>query len=318
MSRKRRDDSTAAARLDGVLVVDKPAGLTSHDVVDVIRRRLDMRKVGHTGTLDPDATGVLPLCLGRATKIVRFLINEDKEYEATLHLGVTTTTQDASGEVVDRRDVDVSCEDFQAVLARFTGEIQQIPPMVSAVHHEGKRLYQLARKGIEVPREPRGVTIHELVTLSCDIPDVTIRVACSKGTYIRTLCADIGEALGCGAHQLSLRRIRSGGFTVGQAAPLDDIGTLDDALARLIPIDRALDHIPAVRLKPGLEVRAGRGELVYGIDLADRPPGPLPDLVRIEDAAGRLVSVAQPDPARAGALKSVRVFARASRPKAGY
>ncbi len=209
---------------DGVLLVDKPPRLTSHDVVDRIRRRFGFRKVGHCGTLDPAATGLLVIVLERATKLQASLMSEDKTYEGVLRLGITTDSQDADGQVTGQRPVPALSEaDIEAVFARFRGDIQQIPPMVSAIKHEGTPLYKLARKGKTIERQPRLVHIYDLRLRKLALPDVHFRVTCTKGTYVRTLCHDIGETLGCGAHLAELRRIRSGAFDVKDAKPLAEL-----------------------------------------------------------------------------------------------
>jgi tRNA pseudouridine55 synthase len=209
---------------DGVLLVDKPPRLTSHDVVDRIRRHFGFNKVGHCGTLDPLATGLLLIVLERATKLQDRLMSDDKVYEGTMRLGIATDSQDADGEVVAEKPVPaLTAEDIEKVLTRFRGDIQQIPPMVSAIKHQGQPLYKLARKGKTVEREPRTIHIYDLRVLGMTLPEVQFRCACTKGTYVRTLCADIGEQLGCGAHLASLRRTRSGDFDVANARPLDEL-----------------------------------------------------------------------------------------------
>jgi len=209
---------------DGVLLVDKPPKLTSHDVVDRLRRHFGFRKVGHCGTLDPAATGLLVIVLERATKLQANLMIEDKTYEGVMQLGIATDSQDADGAVIAEKPVPLLTEaDLETVLAKFRGDLQQIPPMVSAIKHQGTPLYKLARKGQTVEREPRLVHIYDLRMLKLELPHVHLRVACSKGTYVRTLCHDIGEMLGCGAHLAGLRRTRSGRFDVKDAKPLDEL-----------------------------------------------------------------------------------------------
>ncbi len=210
--------------MDGILNINKPKAITSHDVVDQVRKVFRFKKVGHAGTLDPDATGVLVVCLGKATKTVKFLINDDKEYEAIMVLGISTDSQDASGRVLEKvNELKVSEAKVREVMEKFQGEIEQIPPMVSAVHYQGKRLYQLARQGKVVKRAPRKVKIFSLKILEIELPRVKFHVVCSKGTYIRTLCADIGEALSCGAHQMELIRIRSGSFHIRDSITLEEL-----------------------------------------------------------------------------------------------
>ncbi|MEW6234302.1 MAG: tRNA pseudouridine(55) synthase TruB [Candidatus Omnitrophota bacterium] len=233
--------------MDGVLNINKPAGLTSHDVVDRIRRAAKMKKVGHTGTLDPMATGVLPLCLGKATKIVQFLIAQDKEYAVTMTLGIVTDSQDTTGQIVEEVPVPTLDEaKIQEIFQRYTGESMQTPPMISAKHHKGKRLYQLARQGVEVEREPCKITIYDLTLLNMRLPEIEFRVICSKGTYIRTLCHDLGEALGSGAAMSGLVRVRCGVFHLDGAVDLDGLQSPDDVAKRLVGLNDALGSMPSV------------------------------------------------------------------------
>jgi tRNA pseudouridine55 synthase len=209
---------------DGALLVDKPVGLTSHDVVDRIRRRFGFKKVGHCGTLDPAATGLLVIMLERGTKLQNQFMSADKTYEGTMLLGVSTDSQDSDGAVIAEKPVPpLTGDDIENVFTKFRGDIQQVPPMVSAVKHQGTPLYKLARKGKTVEREPRLVHIYDLRLLKLDLPRVQFGVTCTKGTYVRTLCADIGDALGCGAHLADLRRTRSGDFDVKDAHPLEKL-----------------------------------------------------------------------------------------------
>jgi tRNA pseudouridine55 synthase len=213
---------------DGVLLVDKPARLTSHDVVDRIRRQFGFKKVGHCGTLDPAATGLLVVVLERATKLQDRLMADDKTYEGILRLGIATDSQDADGKVLAEKPVPaLSAADIEAVCAKFRGDIQQIPPMVSAKKIQGQTLYKLARKGKTIEREPRTVHIYDLSVLNVALPDIAFRVTCTKGTYVRTLCHDIGELLGCGGHLASLRRTRSGNLDLKDAHPLAELLNLD-------------------------------------------------------------------------------------------
>ena len=210
---------------NGLLLVDKPAGMTSHDVVDHIRRRFRMRRVGHGGTLDPAATGLLILLLGRATSHARFLLNADKTYHSTLRLGQTTDTQDGEGKILQTREVPPLTRDqIEAVCSRFRGEIEQEVPAYSAVRIQGKRFYDLARAGKEVPHRVRRVTVRELKILELHLPEVDLEVTCSSGTYIRTLCADIGAALGCGGHLSRLCRMQVGPFSLRHSVKLEQIG----------------------------------------------------------------------------------------------
>ena len=217
---QRRYSAVNVKSIDsGVVNVNKPLGITSHDVVYNLRRILGIKKIGHTGTLDPDASGVLPMCIGRATKLAEFLMASDKQYLAELTLGAFTDTQDKSGNVIESFEVNVSKDDIISAANEFVGEIEQIPPMFSAVKHEGKRLYELAREGKSVERTPRLIKISgiEIKNIDLDKKTVTMLVNCSKGTYIRTLCNDIGKRLGCGAYMSALERTKSGRFEIGDA-----------------------------------------------------------------------------------------------------
>ena len=262
MSRKR--DSG----VDGVLVVDKPAGMTSHDVVDRIRKLFGTRRVGHAGTLDPDATGVLVLGLGRATRFLTYSQAAPKRYLTTAVFGVTTSTQDAAGEVLERNEVDISEKDVRAAAAKHTGELEQIPPMVSAVRVGGERLYKKARRGEEVERTPRPVTIYELEVLSFtdDPPEAVLDVRCSAGTYVRTLVHDIGASLGCGAHLRSLRRTEAGGFGEADAIELDSVGSRN-----LLPLADAVRGLTRIELEDDAArlVANGRRLELPSEDLAD-------------------------------------------------
>lgn len=253
--------------LEGVLPIHKPAGMTSHDVVARARRILHIRRIGHTGTLDPNVTGVLPLCIGRATRIVEYMQDLPKTYEAELIIGYATDTEDKSGTVTNRAEhVVVEEEQLQKVFQAFTGEIEQIPPMYSAVKIDGRRLYELAREGKEVERQARLVTIHSITMLSLrwngDYPHIRFRVTCSKGTYIRTLCKDIGKALGYPAVMGSLVRTETGGvplarcITLEQTEQLAEAGRLESAM---IPIDQAITHLPAIHVSHEMAEKAMNG-----------------------------------------------------------
>jgi len=207
----------------GILLVDKPLRMTSHDVVNAVRRIFGFKKVGHAGTLDPMATGLLILLIGKATKKSRTFLNDDKSYETTIRLGVTTDTGDSVGNVLKQREFSATLEEITDVLNRFKGEIEQVPPMFSAKRHKGKKLYQYARKGVNIERCPRKITIKNIELIMSDLPYISINVTCSKGTYIRQLAVDIGEAIGCGAHVRVLRRTASGPFSVRDAVLFDDL-----------------------------------------------------------------------------------------------
>lgn len=252
--------------MDGILIVLKPIGMTSFDVVSYVRRKLRLKKVGHTGTLDPGATGVLVLCLEKATRIAEFLLEQDKEYRFEMTFGKATTTGDAYGTVTFQSEkVDVSEDQLREVLGRFVGEIIQIPPIVSAVHVQGRRLYELARKGIEATPPPRKVTVYRLDLLRFypgDPPRALLHISCSKGTYVRRLCLDIGEALGCGAYASFMLRTRVGRFTLDQALTLEEVDELSergDLQDHLLSMDEALLDLPAIQVSA-----AQRTLLIHG------------------------------------------------------
>jgi len=257
---------------EGVLLLLKPSGMTAHDVVDFVRRKLKMKRVGHTGTLDPLASGLMVLCLGRATRLAEFLSDLDKVYRFEMVLGVTTKTQDAEGEIVETRPTEgITARQLEKVLERFVGEIEQVPPMLSAIHYQGKRLYELARKGIEVERKPRKVHIYRLTLLEWwdePVKRALIEVHCSRGTYIRTLASDIGEALGCGAYQHFLVRTQVGPFKSEEALTLEEF---EEAVStgewerHMLPPDQALPMLPPLVLTRLEAQRALRGmESVVG------------------------------------------------------
>ena len=278
--------------MNGVLNIDKPPGMTSHDVVARVRRIAHLKRVGHAGTLDPDATGVLLVCLGAATRISDFLADEGKQYWATLALGVTTTTEDASGEVLTKSDASHITEaDLAAVLPRFLGDVSQIPPMVSAVHHEGRRLYALAREGVTVERAARTIRIDALAMadfIPGEVATATLDIACGKGTYIRTLCADLGAALGVGGHMATLRRTRVGAFGVEAATPLDAL-TEENLPGLLVSPADALGSFPAHHADMEEDVEAIRHGRALSSALA-------PDTVaRILDAQGVLIALGRAD-----------------------
>jgi len=255
MSRRKRK----GREISGVLLLDKPAGITSNKALQEVKHLFRAAKAGHTGSLDPLATGMLPICLGEATKISAFLLNADKRYRVSCRLGVTTTTADADGDVVQKRDCSgITIKDIEKLIPDFSGTISQIPPMYSAVKHQGQRLYTLAREGIEVERKPRTVQIYQLLLHSLNETMFDLEVACSKGTYIRTLVEDLGEALGCGAHVAQLRRLSVGPFD-GDMVTIDELKAVTDSSEAegfdaldeyLLPIDSAIAHWPDVHLDP--------------------------------------------------------------------
>ena len=237
-------------RVDGVLLFDKPQGVSSNGALQTVRRLFNAEKAGHTGTLDPMATGLLPLCLGEATKYSSELLDADKRYRATVRLGVSTDSGDADGQVVLVRPVTVDRQQMLAVLARFTGDIEQVPPMFSALKRDGKPLYEYARAGIEVERAARRVRIHRIELLAFADDAAEIEVSCSKGTYIRTLAADVGESLGCGGHLTALRRVAIGDLDVAQAISLAQLEAMagEDRDRCLLAADALLEKLPAVTL----------------------------------------------------------------------
>lgn len=253
---------------NGIIIIDKPADWTSMDVCAKLRGILKEKRIGHGGTLDPMATGVLPVFVGSATRAVEFAEKGDKEYIAGLRLGVTTNTQDITGEILDQRPVSCAEAELRAVLPRFTGPIAQVPPMFSAIKRDGKKLYELARAGREVHREPRPVTVHALELLGrAGEAEYLLRVRCSKGTYVRTLCHDIGQALGCGGCMSSLRRTMAAGFTLEQAVTLEQVQDQGEAL--LLPVDAFFSRFPAYPLSsPRQEHLCRNGNPVPARDLA--------------------------------------------------
>lgn len=259
--------------VDGVLLLDKPVGLSSNDALIKAKRVVNAKKAGHTGTLDPFATGLLPLCFGEATKFSQDLLEADKTYDAVVHLGITTTTGDTEGDAVETRPVDVTVERIEAALARFRGPIMQVPPMYSALKRDGKALYEYAREGIVLERDARPVTIHALTMLAYDAPMLTIRVTCSKGTYVRVLGEDIGAVLGCGAHLNALRRIQVGALTVAGMVTLEQLQAHDNPLSLLAPVDALLSSFPSVELTPELAARFLNGQRLA----LNREPVTLPE-----------------------------------------
>ena len=245
--------------MNGIVIVDKPQGWTSQDVTARLRRVFSTRRIGHGGTLDPMATGVLPVFVGRATRAVEFFEHAEKTYEATLRLGMKTDTQDITGTVLEERPVTVTEQDILNVLPAFRGEILQIPPMYSALKVNGQKLYDLARKGKEVERQPRPITIHELELLHFDGQDARIRVRCSKGTYIRTLCEDMGEELGCLGCMAALRRTRAGEYTIEKAVPLQTLLDAENPEQYLLSMDSPFLGYPAVTLSENQEKRCRNG-----------------------------------------------------------
>ena len=279
--------------VNGVLVLDKPRGMSSNQALQKVRWLLNAEKAGHTGSLDPLATGVLPLCFGEATKFSQYLLDADKGYETLARLGVTTTTGDAEGEVREERQVTVGREALEAVLPRFRGEIEQVPPMYSALKKDGQPLYKLARAGEVVEREARSVTIARLELLAFEAPCATLAVSCSKGTYIRTLVEDIGRELGCGAHVAALRRTQAGPFGLAQAVTLEELVQVhaeggNEALDRfLLPVDAGLEHWPLLQLSEHSAYYWLHGQPVRA------PEAPKFGMLRVQDHEGRFIGIGE-------------------------
>ena len=275
----------------GVLVVDKPAGATSFDMVALLRRRLRVRRIGHAGTLDPAATGVLPLLIGEATKLVPYLADEDKEYVATIRFGVTTDSHDLTGRVLATAPVPaLTRESVTAATRPFVGRIRQVPPMFSALHHEGRRLYELAREGVEVPREARLVVVHDIAVE--DVTDVTatLRIVCGRGTYVRTLAADLGAALGCGGAVERLVRTRVGPFDLVSAVTAAEVAsaTPEELCKRVLPPEAALAHLRAIHLPEDAADAFVHGQAV-SLARAESPRGS----VRVHDESGSMLGIGE-------------------------
>ena len=289
--------------MNGIININKPRGFTSHDVVAKLRGILKTKKIGHTGTLDPDAVGVLPVCVGRATKVADMLTASEKEYVAEVTLGSKTDTQDASGTVLATAEVSVTEEDVLRVAREFVGDSMQIPPMYSAIKQDGKKLYELARAGVEVEREPRPITIHaiEVETLDLEHHRFTMRVACSKGTYIRTLCQDMGDRLGCFAHMSALNRTKSGRFCLEDAITLEDVERLTQGedFSFLQPVDKVFEEFAPLYLSER------KAQLVcHGVQV--RTPGLIEGTTyRVYDEKGNFLTLSL---AEKGMLKILKTF----------
>lgn len=275
---------------NGVIILNKPRGSSSHRMVSIVRRVLDMKKIGHTGTLDPGATGVLPILVGTATRASDLLTAQDKRYRATVLLGTVTDTLDTDGKVIAENPVSVTESDIRSIVSGFVGNIEQLPPMYSAVQVGGQRLYHLARQGIEIERKPRSVTIYSIEILSIDIPRVTIDVHCSKGTYIRTLAADIGDKLGCGACIESLTRTQSGDFLIENSVTPEQLSELSEkgeAESVIIPTDKLFPDYEAVQLDKKRADRVKNGVPIYfgGKDFGQK--------LRIYDENGNFIALSE-------------------------
>lgn len=289
----RRRHNPNLRRVNGILLLDKPAGMTSNAALQAVKKLYAARKAGHTGSLDPLATGLLPLCFGEATKVSGFLLDADKDYQVLCRFGERTSTGDAEGEVIEQRPVDnISEQQLRTVLDEFLGDIEQIPPMYSAVKHKGERLYKLARQGVEVEREPRQVTIFDLDLVHFEAPTAEIRVRCSKGTYVRTLVEDIGERLGCGAHVAGLRRLGVGPFDDSRMVTMEQLESVAAeghyALDQLLlPMESGLMQWPDVRLSgdAAFYLRQGQPVLV--------PKAPTTGWVRLYEGDSRFLGMGE-------------------------
>ena len=274
--------------MNGIVIIDKPQGWTSQDVTARLRRVFNTRRIGHGGTLDPMATGVLPVFVGRATRGVEFSEHAEKTYETVLQLGIATDTEDTTGTVLEEKEVDITSEKVAAVLEQFRGEILQVPPMYSALKVNGQKLCDLARKGREVERKPRPITIHELTLLETGETTLRLRVRCSKGTYIRTLCKDIGEALGCGGCMAELRRVSAGEYTIEESVPLLQLLEEQEPEKWLRNVDTMFRNREAVTLTPNQEKRCRNGNsftvaMNDGIYRAYSKDGEFLMLAKVED-----------------------------------
>ncbi len=282
--------------MNGIVIVDKPAGWTSQDVTAKLRGVFSTRRIGHGGTLDPMATGVLPVFVGRATRGVEFFEHAQKAYEATLRLGITTDTEDVTGEIQQQQEVSVSREQFLSALDAFRGEIQQIPPMYSALKVNGQKLCDLARKGKEVERKPRTITIHKLECLDFSGETARLYILCSKGTYIRTLCKDIGNALGCGGCMESLRRVQAGSYTIGESVPLAELVETKTPETYLRGVDTLFAEYPAVTLTEKQALRCRNGNS-FSVNLSD-------GTYRAYSAAGEFLMLAKVEDGTMSTIKS--------------
>ena len=278
--------------MNGIVIVDKPQGWTSQDVTARLRRVFNTRRIGHGGTLDPMATGVLPVFVGRATRGVEFFEHAEKTYEAVVRLGLATDTEDITGTVLEEKEVHISEAEFLGILPKFRGKIQQIPPMYSALKVNGQKLCDLARKGKEVERQAREIEIFKLECLEFTGNEARLLVHCSKGTYIRTLCKDIGAAIGCGGCMASLRRVTAGEYTIEEAVPLQTLLDTTEAETYLRPVDSMFRNIPSVKLTPNQEKRCRNGN-AFSVQLADgtyRAYGQNGEFLMLAQVAGGIMS----------------------------
>lgn len=287
------EKSSLKKAMNGIINIYKERGYTSFDVVARLRGICRQKRIGHTGTLDPDATGVLPVCLGNATSLCDLLTDKTKEYETVLLLGITTDTQDMTGTVLGRKDVNLNEADVVSCIDQFTGDIEQIPPMYSAIKIDGRRLYELAREGRTIERKERPVTIHSIDILSMDLPRVTMRITCSRGTYIRTLCNDIGERLGCGGTMENLVRIRSGDFRIENAATLDEVqkwADEGDLSGHIMSVEDVFGDCGSIRMNPPADKLLHNGNTFRKTDMADNTDS-AKERFRVYDSEGTFYGV---------------------------
>lgn len=289
--------------MNGVINVNKPLGMTSHDVVYRLRKLLSIKKIGHTGTLDPDASGVLPMCIGRATKVADMLTAQDKQYIAEVTLGSATDTLDKTGTVTETAEVNVTEDEVRAVISEFVGCIEQIPPMYSAIKVDGKKLYELAREGVEIERKPRKVCIEAIELLDIDLENkrFSMRVDCSKGTYIRTLCDDIGRRLGCFAHMSALERTKSGRFDIAESYTLEELERMfnEGDLSFFVPVDKVFEEYPRLIINKNKAFRMCNGTRVSVQGICEG------ETYRVYDESGNFLTISQ---AEDGVLKILKTF----------
>ena len=283
--------------MNGIIVIDKPSGKTSHDVVEDVKKAFSVKKAGHTGTLDPMATGVLPVCMNEATKLVQFFSMDTKDYTVTMLTGVTTDTQDIEGNVITRCHLCIRSNDIENALYRFVGKIQQVPPRYSAIKFKGKSLYKWAREGITINPSPRSIEIYNISIDNVALPYVTFSVSCSKGTYVRSLCSDVGEILGCGACLASLRRTRSGNFLEKSAVLLEGIDTIkmEKTAGHIIPLGDALPNIPMISIDHAFakKLKEGYQPIAETLGVYHIPSLAAGDMIKITDTDNNLISIAK-------------------------
>ena len=291
MSQPKHHVDSQKRTLGGVLNIDKPPGITSHDVVGKLRRLSGIRRIGHAGTLDPLATGVLLICIGRSTRLSEYLIGQNKRYQTTIRLGQETNTYDAEGEITAEKPVTVDEPAIRAALTHFRGPIAQVPPMFSAIKKDGQPLYKLARQGVEIERPTRDVTIYEISLINWTSPNLQLDILCSSGTYIRSIAHDLGQLLGCGGHITALRRTAIADFSIDRAAPLDEL-TADNWHEKLQPADVAVAHLPAVQFTNEEAARLQQGQRIA----SDNDTASTDQPARAYNADGLFIGLVAPGP----------------------